>query len=84
MNQPQPGELSLRFLQTQGFLLFAGLLDTRGDIHLFLHAVNMIQNAQSVFMFRSTGTTGVKHRPPSLFAACQQGRVSTLNATIPT
>lgn len=37
-----------------------------------------------VSMFRSTGTTGVKHRPPSLFAACQQGRVSTWNATIPT
>lgn len=37
-----------------------------------------------VFMFRSTGTTGVKDRPPSLFAACQQGRDSPLNATIPT
>lgn len=36
-------------LADSGFLLFAGLLDTREAIHLFLHAVNMIQNAQSVF-----------------------------------
>lgn len=84
LNRPQPGELSLRFLQTQGFLLFAGLLDTRD--HSFVPSCSQYDPECSVcvFVLRSTGTTGIKHRPPSLFAACQQGRVSTLNATIPT